>query len=49
MHQKALLNVFIFIDETADDLLEKEERWLNKQLDDDDLLLNLMNRKSVLS
>jgi hypothetical protein len=36
-------------DETADGLLHNEEKWLNGELPEDDSLINLLNRKTVLS
>lgn len=36
-------------DETADGLLHNEEKWLNGELPGDDTLINLLNRKTVLS
>lgn len=36
-------------DETADGLLTNEEKWLKKELPNDDSLHNLLDRKTVLS
>lgn len=36
-------------DETADGLLNNEEKWLNNELEPSESLLNLLNKKTVLS